>query len=175
MAWSRSTSRRQSGPGVHRITDLVEKPPREEAPSNLAIIGRYILTPDIFHALAATASDRTGEIQLTNGLRHLLNSRPIYACEVDRRPPRHRQQAGIPEGGRLLRAESSRFCGSFPEVPRDDIQPFDSFEVDAAEDVSLFAESVLAGVLSLAAASDFAVSLLADVPAAESFPSARSQ
>ena len=39
------------GPGVHRIVDLVEKPPREEAPSNLAIIGRYILTPDIFPAL----------------------------------------------------------------------------------------------------------------------------
>ena len=70
------------GPGVHRIRDLVEKPPRNEAPSNLAIIGRYILTPDIFPALAATASDRTGEIQLTNGLRRLLQDRPIYACEV---------------------------------------------------------------------------------------------
>jgi len=70
------------GPGVHRITDLVEKPKREEAPSNLAIIGRYILTPDIFPALAATASDRTGEIQLTNGLRRLLKERPLYACEI---------------------------------------------------------------------------------------------
>jgi len=71
------------GRGVHRITDLVEKPRREEAPSNLAIIGRYILTPDIFASLKATTSDRTGEIQLTNGLRHLLRSRPIYACEID--------------------------------------------------------------------------------------------
>jgi UTP--glucose-1-phosphate uridylyltransferase len=70
------------GSGVHRITDLVEKPRREEAPSNLAIIGRYILTPDIFPALEATASDRTGEIQLTNGLRRLLTTRPLYACEV---------------------------------------------------------------------------------------------
>jgi UTP--glucose-1-phosphate uridylyltransferase len=70
------------GGGVYRVTDLVEKPPREEAPSNLAIIGRYILTPDIFPALEATASDRTGEIQLTNGLRRLLAQRPIYACEV---------------------------------------------------------------------------------------------
>jgi len=70
------------GPGVHRITDLVEKPKREDAPSNLAIIGRYILTPDIFPALEATASDRTGEIQLTNGLRRLLQQRPLYACEV---------------------------------------------------------------------------------------------
>ena len=70
-------------PGVYRIRDLVEKPPRNEAPSDLAIIGRYILTPDIFPALAATASDRTGEIQLTNGLRRLLQSRPIYGCRVD--------------------------------------------------------------------------------------------
>jgi UTP--glucose-1-phosphate uridylyltransferase len=70
------------GPGVHRITSLVEKPRREDAPSNLAIIGRYILTPDIFPALEATKSDRTGEIQLTNGLRELQASRPIYACEI---------------------------------------------------------------------------------------------
>ena len=71
------------GRGVYRVVDLVEKPRREEAPSNLAIIGRYILTPDIFRSLAATARDRTGEIQLTNGLHDLLRSRPIYACEID--------------------------------------------------------------------------------------------
>lgn len=70
------------GPGVYQVTDLVEKPPKHEAPSDLAIIGRYILTPDIFPALAATKSDRTGEIQLTNGIRELLKTRPIYACEV---------------------------------------------------------------------------------------------
>jgi UTP--glucose-1-phosphate uridylyltransferase len=70
-------------PGVYRIRDLVEKPPREEAPSDLAIIGRYVLTPDIFTALAATVSDRTGEIQLTNGLRRLLKDRPIYGCCIE--------------------------------------------------------------------------------------------
>jgi len=70
-------------PGVYRIRDLVEKPPRAEAPSDLAIIGRYILTPDIFPALEATATDRTGEIQLTNGLRRLLKDRPIYGCRID--------------------------------------------------------------------------------------------
>jgi UTP--glucose-1-phosphate uridylyltransferase len=72
----------QLGPGVYKVLDLVEKPRREDAPSNLAIIGRYVLTPDIFAALAATKSDRTGEIQLTNGLRELLKKRPIYACEI---------------------------------------------------------------------------------------------
>ena len=71
------------GRGVYRVADLVEKPRREDAPSNLAIIGRYILTPDIFPSLTKTASDRTGEIQLTNGLRDLLRSRPIYAYEID--------------------------------------------------------------------------------------------
>jgi UTP--glucose-1-phosphate uridylyltransferase len=70
------------GEGIYQVADLVEKPPRSEAPSDLAIIGRYILTPDIFPALQATKSDRTGEIQLTNGLRELLKTRPIYACEV---------------------------------------------------------------------------------------------
>ena len=70
-------------PGVYKIRDMVEKPPRAEAPSNLAIIGRYILTPDIFPILEATKSDRTGEIQLTNGLRQLLKDRPIYGCRVD--------------------------------------------------------------------------------------------
>src|ERR671913_943401 len=71
------------GKGVYRVKDLVEKPPRSEAPSDLAIIGRYILTPDIFPALEATVSDRTGEIQLTNGLRRLLKDRPIYGCRVE--------------------------------------------------------------------------------------------
>jgi UTP--glucose-1-phosphate uridylyltransferase len=70
------------GTGIHRVLDLVEKPSPDEAPSDLAIIGRYVLTPDIFPALVTTTRDRTGEIQLTNGLRALLKSRPIFACEV---------------------------------------------------------------------------------------------
>jgi UTP--glucose-1-phosphate uridylyltransferase len=72
-------------PGVYRVRDLVEKPAPEDAPSDLAIIGRYVLTPDIFDALedeAAAVASGTGEIQLTNGLRRLLGARPIYACEV---------------------------------------------------------------------------------------------
>jgi UTP--glucose-1-phosphate uridylyltransferase len=68
--------------GIYRVRELVEKPPPEQAPSDLAIIGRYVLTPDIFPELEKTALDLTGEIQLTNGLRRLLGHRPIYACEV---------------------------------------------------------------------------------------------
>lgn len=71
------------GKGVFRIKDLVEKPPRSEAPSNLAIIGRYILTPDIFPALRETGRDKSGEIQLTNGMKRLLATRPLYAYEID--------------------------------------------------------------------------------------------
>jgi UTP--glucose-1-phosphate uridylyltransferase len=71
------------GRGVHRIVEMVEKPRREDAPSNLAIIGRYIITPDIFPALEETGRDSGGEIQLTNGLKRLLRTRPIYAYEID--------------------------------------------------------------------------------------------
>ncbi|MBY0495940.1 MAG: UTP--glucose-1-phosphate uridylyltransferase GalU [Cyanobacteria bacterium] len=71
------------GKDVYRIHDLVEKPPRDQAPSDLAIVGRYILTPDIFPALHETSKDKSGEIQLTNGMRRLLKSRPLYAVIVD--------------------------------------------------------------------------------------------
>ena len=71
------------GKGIHAVRDLVEKPKREDAPSDLAIIGRYLLTPDIFSALRETVTDRTGEIQLTNGLRKLLQQRKIFAYEVE--------------------------------------------------------------------------------------------
>jgi UTP--glucose-1-phosphate uridylyltransferase len=71
------------GDRVYRISDLVEKPPRDQAPSDLAIVGRYILTPDIFAALHQTAKDKSGEIQLTNGMRALLKSRPMYALVID--------------------------------------------------------------------------------------------
>ncbi len=68
---------------VYRIRDLVEKPRAEEAPSDLAIIGRYILTPDIFEALDKTPRDAGGEIQLTNGLRTLKDRRPMYGYRFE--------------------------------------------------------------------------------------------
>lgn len=63
---------------LFRIEDMVEKPLPEQAPSNLAVIGRYILTPTIFEALASTTAGAGGEIQLTDGLRRLLAKEPIY-------------------------------------------------------------------------------------------------
>jgi UTP--glucose-1-phosphate uridylyltransferase len=73
----------QFGKDVYQITDLVEKPPRDQAPSDLAIVGRYLLTPDIFPALRETSKDKSGEIQLTNGMRALLKQRPLYAVIID--------------------------------------------------------------------------------------------
>jgi len=64
---------------VYRIQDVVEKPPASEAPSNLAIIGRYILTPEIFGLLEKTRIGSGGEIQLTDGIRLLLEQQPVYA------------------------------------------------------------------------------------------------
>ncbi len=71
------------GGGLYKVTDLVEKPAPDEAPSDLAIIGRYLLTPDVYPALERTERGRGGEIQLTDGLRRLLAQRPIFAVELD--------------------------------------------------------------------------------------------
>jgi UTP--glucose-1-phosphate uridylyltransferase len=68
---------------LYRIRNMVEKPRAEDAPSNLAIIGRYVLTPEIFSSLEATEPGSLGEIQLTDGLKHLLRSRPIYGYRFE--------------------------------------------------------------------------------------------
>lgn len=67
------------GGRVYRIQDVVEKPAARDAPSNLAIIGRYILTPEIFPALKKTGVGRGNEIQLTDAIRLLLEQQPVYA------------------------------------------------------------------------------------------------
>ena len=65
--------------GVYKIKDMVEKPPYAEARSDLAIIGRYVLTPDIFDAIRTTKPGAVGEIQITDAMRALLKKRPFYA------------------------------------------------------------------------------------------------
>ena len=65
--------------GVYIVEDLVEKPSPEEAPSNLAIVGRYIFTPKIFEKLKETKPGKGGEIQLTDAMRLLLEEEAIYA------------------------------------------------------------------------------------------------
>jgi UTP--glucose-1-phosphate uridylyltransferase len=70
-------------PGVYRIRDFVEKPKPEKAPSNLVIAGRYLLTPDIFELIENTKPSPDGEIQLTEALKALARSRPVYGLKLD--------------------------------------------------------------------------------------------
>jgi UTP--glucose-1-phosphate uridylyltransferase len=68
---------------VYRVEDMVEKPSLEEAPSNLAILGRYIITPDIFNILENTPPGKGGEIQLTDALKTLLDKRVVYGYDFE--------------------------------------------------------------------------------------------
>jgi UTP--glucose-1-phosphate uridylyltransferase len=68
--------------GLHRVEGLVEKPAPDEAPSDLAVIGRYVLPPDIFSILRKTRPGKNGEIQLTDALRELAKKSPMYALEI---------------------------------------------------------------------------------------------
>lgn len=70
-------------PGVFKIKDMVEKPAYADAPSDLAIIGRYIFTPDIFGAIERTTPGSGGEIQITDAMRILLKERPFYAVKLE--------------------------------------------------------------------------------------------
>ena len=74
---------RPEAPGVYRVRDLVEKPAAEEAPSDLAVIGRYVLPPTIFQTLEQTRPGVGGEIQLTDAIRLLGEREPIWACEFE--------------------------------------------------------------------------------------------
>jgi len=79
---------------VLKLTDLVEKPQPENAPSDLAIAGRYLLHPDIFALLASQTPGHGGEIQLTDSIRRLLAARPVYGY----RYPGRRHDIGNPQG-----------------------------------------------------------------------------
>lgn len=71
-------------PNVFKIKDMVEKPKFEDAPSDLAIIGRYILTPDIFDAIERTEKGAGGEIQITDAMQLMLKEgKPFYAVKLD--------------------------------------------------------------------------------------------
>jgi len=69
-------------PGTYRVTDLVEKPAVQDAPSRLAIVGRYVLTPEIFPALENTKAGAGGEIQLTDALRTVAKERGLLAVKM---------------------------------------------------------------------------------------------
>lgn len=70
---------------VERVEALVEKPPVDEAPSNLAIIGRYVITPEIFPILERTKKGAGGEIQLTDALEELIKIQTVFCCDIEGR------------------------------------------------------------------------------------------
>lgn len=69
--------------GLTRVSEMVEKPTREAAPSNLAVIGRYILTPDIFDVIRSTPPGRNGEVQLTDALQVQANEGRVLAYQFE--------------------------------------------------------------------------------------------
>jgi UTP--glucose-1-phosphate uridylyltransferase len=97
--------------GIYRVRDMVEKPALKDAPSDLAIIGRYIFTPDIFAAIEQTAPGAVGEIQITDAMRLLLKSRPIFAVRLEGR----RHDAGDKLGFLIANIEYA--------LKRDDLAP----------------------------------------------------
>lgn len=98
-------------PNVYKINDMVEKPPFSEAPSDLAIIGRYIFTPDIFDAIKETKPGAGGEIQITDAMRILMQKRPFYAVKLQGR----RHDAGDKLGFLIATVEYA--------LKRDDLGP----------------------------------------------------
>jgi len=70
-------------PGLFQVTDMVEKPAPKDAPSRLAVIGRYILPPSIFAVLEKTPPGKNQEVQLTDALRAMAHRAPMHACLVD--------------------------------------------------------------------------------------------
>ena len=86
---------------IYKILELVEKPPSNKAPSDLGIVGRYILPSEIFDILQKTPPGSGGEIQLTDAIKPLLSTRDIYAYQF----PGHRHDTGTPLG--LLQASIS--------------------------------------------------------------------
>ena len=74
---------REIAPRLHRVIDLIEKPKPEDAPSDLGIVGRYILVPEIYDALASTAPGCIKEIQLTDAIKLLLKKHAVAACEFE--------------------------------------------------------------------------------------------
>ncbi|MDQ6986226.1 MAG: UTP--glucose-1-phosphate uridylyltransferase GalU [Mariprofundaceae bacterium] len=91
----------QEASGLLRLKDMVEKPPLGEAPSDLAIIGRYIFTPRLFALLAETKPGKQGEIQLTDAVARLAQEEPVYGVLIDGK----RFDAGNPLGFLMANAE----------------------------------------------------------------------
>ena len=102
---------------LFRIRDMVEKPKPAEAPSNLAIIGRYVLTPEIFDCIGNVEPGSGGEIQLTDGLKPLLRTRPVYAYRFEGTRYDAGDKLGFLQSYRRVRAAPPRSGRALPRIP----------------------------------------------------------
>jgi UTP--glucose-1-phosphate uridylyltransferase len=109
---------REIGPRLYQVTDMVEKPRIEDAPSDLAIMGRYVLTPEIYDMLEETPPGAGGEIQLTDGLRRLLQHQPVYAYEYTGRRYDCGSKLGFLRATVELALERPEFAETLPDVLR---------------------------------------------------------
>ena len=107
---------REIEPGVWQLTDLIEKPPANEAPSNLAIFGRYLLTPTLMEMLPKVEPGRGDEIQLTDALRALLKREEIYAVTMDCEGYDTGNVLSWLEANIALALKSEEFAGPLREV-----------------------------------------------------------
>lgn len=87
---------------VYEVRDLVEKPAPDDAPSDLGIVGRYILTPEIFDVLKETLPGKGGEIQLTDAIATLGRDQPVFACAFNGTRLRHRNSFRLAQSSRRL-------------------------------------------------------------------------
>ncbi len=101
---------------LFRVTDMVEKPSPDKAPSNLAIIGRYILTPDIFEILDQTEPGKNGEIQITDALLKQAQGRLRHRLQVQRPPLRLRNRRRVRCRDELLLSSDSSVARAAREV-----------------------------------------------------------
>ena len=93
---------------VFRVHGIVEKPKPADAPSNLAVIGRYVFPPEIFDALDRTPPGVNGEIQITDAIGLLLADQPVHGVRFIGGPLRHRSEARLPARQRRARARPRR-------------------------------------------------------------------
>ena len=114
-------SRRSCTTTCVRVRSIVEKPRPEDAPSNLAVIGRYVFTPEIFDALDRIEPGVGGELQLTDAIGLLLGEQPVLRRRVLEGPLRHRPEGRLPAGQHRARARPPRPRPRARGVPRSSI------------------------------------------------------
>lgn len=101
---------------VYELADMVEKPGPEKAFSDLAILGRYVFTPQIFEAIKKTPLDRRGEIQITDAIRGLMDSEPVYGVLFEGNRYDCGNKLGFLEGTVALALKHPEFGGPFREI-----------------------------------------------------------